>query len=547
MNVQEFETLLAAKEGDAVEFKEAKERYSFDELTDYCLALANEGGGKVILGVTDRRPRKVVGTRAFPQPEHTLRGLLGRIPLRIDFTELNHPNGRVLIFHVPSRPLGIPLERGGKYLMRLGDSLVSMSPEKLREIFAESGKDFSSGICDGLRLEDLDPPAINDFRQRWTTKSEHSYDKLSAPDLLKAAEASTDSGVTYAGLILFGTQEAVRRFLPQAEIIFEYRSSEAAGPASFRKDYQQGFFAVHQDIWERINLRNDAQHYQDGLFVLDIPTFDERTVREAVLNAVAHRDYQMAGSIFIRQYQRSLVVENPGGLPLGVTPENIIDRQAPRNRLIMDILLKCGLVEKSGQGVDLMFGRSIQQGKPIPDFVGTDRYHVKLTLYGQVQDERFLRFLERVSKEKQAVFGTQDLLALDLIHREQAVPETLRARLHHLVEQGIVERFGRGKGTRHILSRRFYAMTERKGVYTRKRGLDRATNRELLLKHIKENVAEGSRLQDLLQVLPGLNKTQVQNLLREMQQEGAAHCVGKTRSALWYPGSIRANNPIKYK
>ena len=213
----------------------------------------------------------------------------------------------------------------------------------------------------------------------------------------------------------------------------------------------------------------------------------------------------------------------------------------------MDMLLKCGLVEKSGQGVDLMFERSIKQGKSIPNFVGTDRQHVKLTLYGQVQDEQFLRFLERIGKEKQLAFGTQDLLALDLVHREQPVPEALQARLHHLVEQGIVERFGRGKGTRHILSRRFYAMTERRGVYTRKRGLDRATNKELLLKHIKENVTEGSRLHDLLQVLPGLNKTQVQNLLREMQQEGAAHCVGKTRSALWYPGPVRSNDPIKSK
>jgi ATP-dependent DNA helicase RecG len=536
MNVQELEALLTAKEG-LVEFKEAKERFSFDELTDYCVALANEGGGKIILGVSDKRPRKIVGTRAFEQPEQTLRGLLDRIPLRIDFSEVNHPHGRVLIFDIPSRPVGIPLERGGKYLMRRGDSLVPMSPEKLREIFAESGTDFSAGICPGLRLEDLDSTAINDFLKRWTAKSGHSYDNLSHEAVLKAAEAITDSGITYAGLILFGAQEAVRKYLPQAEIIFEYRSSEAAGPAAFREEYRQGFFAVHQDIWEKINLRNDAQHYQDGLFVLDIATFDERTVREAVLNAVAHRDYQMAGSIFIRQYQRRLVVENPGGLPLGVTPENIIDRQAPRNRLIMDILLKCGLVEKSGQGVDLMFDRSIRQGKHIPDFVGTDRYHVKLALYGQVQDERFLRFLERVGKETQLAFGTQDLLALDLIHREQAVPEALQARLHRLVEQGIVERFGQGKGTRHILSRRFYVMTERKGVYTRKRGLDRATNKELLLKHIKENVTEGSRLRDLLQVLPGQTRFQVQKLLREMQAAGSVYCVGSTRSALWYPGS----------
>ncbi|HVA65551.1 MAG TPA: ATP-binding protein [Elusimicrobiota bacterium] len=536
MNPQELDALLTAKEGDAVEFKEAKARFDFDELTDYCVAIANEGGGKVVLGVTDKRPRKVVGTQAFPQPERTLRGLLDRIPLRLDFFEVKHPEGRVLVFEVPSRPLGIPLERGGKYWMRRGDSLVPMSPEKLWDIFAESGKDFSSGICPGLTLDGLDPAAIDDFRKRWTAKTGRSYDKLSTAELLKAAEVLAEGGVTYAGLILFGKPQAVRLHLPQAEIIFEYRSSEAAGSASYRKDYRQGFFAVHQDIWNTVNLRNDAQHYQDGLFVLDIATFDERTVREAVLNAVAHRDYQMGGSIFLRQYQRRLLIENPGGLPLGVTPENIIDRQAPRNRLIMDVLLKCGLVEKSGQGVDLMFERSIQQGKSIPDFTGTDRYLVKLTLYGQVQDERFLRFLERVGKEKQLSFGTQDLLALDLVHREQAVPETLQARLHHLLEQGVVERFGRGKGTRHILSRRFYAMAGKKGVYTRKRGLDRATNKELLLKHIKENAAEGSRLRDLLQVLPGHTRPQVQSLLRELVSEGSAHCIGKTNAALWYPG-----------
>jgi ATP-dependent DNA helicase RecG len=186
-----------------------------------------------------------------------------------------------------------------------------------------------------------------------------------------------------------------------------------------------------------------------------------------------------------------------------------------------------------------MFERSIQQGKPIPDFIGTDRHHVRLTLYGQVQDERFLRFLEGVGKEKQLSFGTQDLLVLDLVHRERPVPKALQARLQRLIEQGVVERFGRGKGTRHILSRRFYAMAQKKGVYTRKRGLDRATNKELLLKHIKENTEEGSRLRDLLQVLPGLTRPQVQTLLREMFEEGSVRCIGKTNAARWYPAGMK--------
>ncbi|MFH1029200.1 MAG: transcriptional regulator, partial [Pseudomonadota bacterium] len=133
----------------------------------------------------------------------------------------------------------------------------------------------------------------------------------------------------------------------------------------------------------------------------------------------------------------------------------------------------------------------------------------------------------------------QDLLTLDCIHRELPISPALEQRLPPLVEAGVLERLGRGRGSRLILSRRFYAMTGKKGIYTRKRGLDRATNKELLLKHIKENAGEGSRLRDLLQVLPGLTRPQVQSLLRELQKDGSAHCIGRTNAALWYPGATK--------
>jgi len=106
-----------------------------------------------------------------------------------------------------------------------------------------------------------------------------------------------------------------------------------------------------------------------------------------------------------------------------------------------------------------------------------------------------------------------------------------------LVEKGVVERFGRGRGVKYILSRRYYKMVDEKGAYTRKKGLDRETNKALLLKHIKENRDSGSRLKELMQVLPALSMPQLQTLLRELKSEGNIHAVGRTRSALWYPGS----------
>lgn len=531
-----LQALLNAKEGENLEFKEAKHSFDSETLAKYACALANEGGGEIVLGVTDKRPRKVVGSAAFSQPERTRSGLCQQLPLRIDFTEITAAKGRVLVFHIPSRPVGTPIKYKKIYWMRDGDSLVAMSEDRLRSIFAEAGHDFSADICPAARIEDLDEQAVEGFRRRWINKSgNQGLANITRQQLLADIEATLDGQVTYAALILFGNRQALGRYLGQSEVIFEYRSSEASGPAQQRKEFRLGFFSFYEELWQTINLRNDLQHFQDGLFVLDIPTFSERSVREAILNAVSHRDYQLGGSVFIRQYPRKLVIESPGGFPVGISIDNILDRQSPRNRRIADILTKCGLVERSGQGMNLMFEQSIQESKPVPVFTGTDRYQVVLTLSGQVQESAFLRFLEKIGKERLQLFNTQDFLLLDLIHREQPVPENLRPRLKTLVERGVVESIGRGRGVRFILARKYYSMVGKKGVYTRKKGLDREPNKELLVKHIKEDKSNGSRLQDLLQVLPSCTKGQIQALLKELKAEGRIHKVGTTRAALWFP------------
>ena len=546
LTIEQLEEMLASKEGEHCEFKEAKNKYDFEKLVKYCAALANEEGGNIILGVTDKRPRCVVGTQAFKQPERTRAGLTERLHLNIDFSIVNHPDGRVLIFHVPPHPIGNPVKYKGIYWARQGDSLIAMSENRLREIFAEIGHDFSAEICTAAAMSDLDPTAIEDFRRRWIAKSGNSaLATLSHEQLLSDAEALVDSRLTYAALILFGTRKALGRHLAQAEVVFEYRSSNASGPAQQREEFRWGFFSFYDKLWNLINLRNDKQHFQSGLFVWDISTFSERVVREAVLNAVSHRDYQLGGSVFVRQYPRRLVLESPGGFPLGITEHNILDRQSPRNRRIADIFAKCGLVERSGQGMNLMFELSIQESKPTPDFAGTDQYQVVLNLNGEVQDPHFLQFLEKVGRETLDLFNTADFLLLDYIHRENKVPDYLQNRLQWLVEKGIVERFGRGRGVKYILSRRYYRMVDEKGAYTRKKGLDRETNKVLLLKHIKENKDSGSRLKELMQVLPALTMSQVQKLVTELKKEGKIFKTGTTKAARWYPKDSDIIAPLK--
>ena len=348
-----IDELLAAQEGEQVQFKEAKRRFDFEEAAKICCALANGGGGRLVLGITDKRPRQVVGSDAFLQPERTRKGLLEKLDVMVDFQELYDSEKRVLVFEVDKRPLGLPVQVNGVAWWYDGDSLTPMPETVRRRIYEETGADFSAMICEAATMGDLDETAIEAFRQRWIEKSGNKrLQTLTQEQLLRDAAAIAENGITYAALVLFGKAEALRRLLPQAEIVFEYRSSEASGPAAQREEFRVGFFACYDRLWELVNLRNDKQHYQEGFFVLDIPTFNERVVREAVLNAVSHRNYQMSGSVFIRQYSDRLVVESPGGLPLGVTVENIIDRQAPRNRRIAELFALCGLVERSGDEPD---------------------------------------------------------------------------------------------------------------------------------------------------------------------------------------------------
>ena len=294
---------MNAMEGENLEFKEARQSYQFDKLLKYCAAVANEGGGKLILGVSDQRPRRIIGTRAFTHPERTRAGLIEKLRLRVDVDVLRPSEERVLVFTVPPRPVGVPIQADGIYWTRRGDSLVPMAEEQLRDIFNEIGHDFSADFCQGATLDDLNLEAVEDFRKRWIEKSGNtSLERLDWKQLLHDAEAVVDGNITYAALVLFGTRHALGRHLAQAEVVFEYRSSEVSGPAQQRKEYREAFFSFYEGLWNIINLRNDLQHYQDGLFIWDIPTFEERSVREAILNAVSHRDYRLGGSVFVRQY-----------------------------------------------------------------------------------------------------------------------------------------------------------------------------------------------------------------------------------------------------
>lgn len=151
----------ARSEHQRLEFKEAKTQFDSRRLHEYCVALANEGGGYLLFGVADKPPREVVGTQALPDTVAAAEKLFQSLGFRVDIEEVAHPRGRVLVFHIPSRPRGTAYHLDGKYLMRAGEGLVPMSEDQLRRIFAEGEPDWleehsSTGLDAQAVIELLD-------------------------------------------------------------------------------------------------------------------------------------------------------------------------------------------------------------------------------------------------------------------------------------------------------------------------------------------------------------------------------------------------------
>ena len=148
MTADEISRLITTpREHERLEFKEAKNQFDAEKLIKYCVAIANEGGGKLLLGVTDKLPRQVVGTQAFGNLGDIKKRIVEALRIRVEIEEVSHPNGRVLVFEIPSRPTGTALAFEGAYLMRAGESLMPMTDDLLRRIFDEGRPNFVTRIA----------------------------------------------------------------------------------------------------------------------------------------------------------------------------------------------------------------------------------------------------------------------------------------------------------------------------------------------------------------------------------------------------------------
>jgi ATP-dependent DNA helicase RecG len=178
--------------------------------------------------------------------------------------------------------------------------------------------------------------------------------------------------------------------------------------------YEPLFLGIDK-IWALINGKNGSIPVQSGAYIFTVPAFNEAVIREAVLNAITHRDYSIGSDVVIKQYPKKIIINNPGGFPKGVNLDNLVTvSSTPRSRLMAEVLEKTGLVERSGQGVDKIFSLTLSEGKPEPDYRDSDLYQVTLILQSIVTDKAFHIYISQLQngRNESNKLGVEEIIAL---------------------------------------------------------------------------------------------------------------------------------------
>lgn len=375
--------LAGALEDEHLEFKEAKQQYDITKLMKYCVALANELGGYLVLGVTDKPPRKVVGSNAFLNAGDIKARILNVLHFRVDIQELSHPDGRVLVFQIPSRPIGQPLHYEGAYLMRAGEELVPMSPDQLRRIFAEGKPDFlardasTATDADGV-VALLDIQTFFDLLKLPLPATRDSIlARLISEKLIRA-----DTGqykITNLGALLLAKD--MRQFESLQRKTVRMVKYQGKNKLQTERDLigQKGYAVGFEGLISYINSQLPMNEVIGQALREEVRMFPELAIRELVANALVHQDFEESGgSVMVEIYVDRIEITNPGQ-PL-IPTERFVDEYKSRNERLADLMRRMGICEEKGSGIDKVVFSTEYYQLPAPEF-RTTPVHTTVALF----------------------------------------------------------------------------------------------------------------------------------------------------------------------
>jgi ATP-dependent DNA helicase RecG len=375
--------ILAPREIEGLEFKAARTQFDGDRLMDYCVGIGNDGGGKLILGVTNNLPREIVGTTAVNDTQEMQKKILDKLHFEVKIEELLHTKGRVVVCHIPSRPLGRPFHHDGRYWMRSGEELRAMSPDRLAEICSEGKPDW---LMESGKSE-LTPPQVvtllntpiyfERLGQPYPASLRRVIERLESDKII-----GTDSKgyfITKLGAVLFARRlsdfDGLSRKAPRV-IVFEGTDKLKESGEDFPGN--RGYVVGFERLIDFINDRVPSNDVIGRAFRTEVKMFPEEAIRELVANALIHQDFNETGtSVTIEIYSNRIEVSNPG-TPI-IPPDRFADEVQSRNETLAGLARRLGMCEEQGLGIDRVIRSTEVYQLPAPDFrLGERHFNVVL-------------------------------------------------------------------------------------------------------------------------------------------------------------------------
>lgn len=539
-----LEQLIATWESEVVEFKQASNDYSTDDIGKYFSALANEANlrgadaGWLVFGVSNKS-RSAVGTDYRPQVERLQQLKMQiaenaepRISFR-DIHELQHDGHRVLLFEIPAAPRGIPIAWKGHYYARAGESLTSLGLDKQDEIRRQTlAQDWTAQVVASATLDDLDEAAVRKAQESFAKKYANRItleEVMGWPlaTFLDRARLTQNGQITRATLLLLGKAESAYRLSPHpAQLTWSLE-----GPERAYEHFGLPFLLNTTQLYQRIRNIQLRILPQDELLPVEVPKYDQKIVLEALHNCIAHQDYSRNGRVVVTEQPDRLIFANEGSFFDGQPDEYIEGTKIPRryrNPFLAQAMAELNMIDTMGYGIRDMYAGQARRYFPMPDYDLNEPGAVKLTLYGGVVDIAYSRLLIQ-----KTTLPLADVLALDRVQKKLPIPDEAAARLR---KAGLIE----GRKPNYFVSAVVASATASKADYIRTRAQDDEFYAKLVTDYLEKfgqadraeiNKLLLDKLSDALDA--GQKEKKIANLLTKLRRAERITNAGSRSHPIW--------------
>ena len=538
MTTEEFKKILDKGETDTVEFKSWVKARSQKEIislaVDELIAFANHKGGTVYFGVEDQ-PIEVTGCSRDYDSQRIIEGIYDKTRPSL-FTEIYdfEYEGKLVIAISVKADGKTYTTTDGRCLKRLGRNSKPLYPDELSNVYSSNqNPDFSGRIINESMLDDVNKLEVYSLKEKLKVRDSRStLPDLEDNDFLRDLQLTKYDGnverLTVAGLLFVGKEKSIQRLLPQAEVIYLHYSADNLEEYDARLDMKLPLINVIDKLTERIRAYSKIENIQVGLFRLEVEDFPEKVFQEALLNALSHRDYQSNAAVYVKQYPDRIVIENPGGFLDGITENNIITHPSvPRNKLIAETLQNLKYVQRTGQGVDIIFKEMISMGKPYPKYKSFNDA-VSLTIFSAIDHTEFIKFITEVQEKNSRIMPLAEMMILrDLMDNrkeplsmlagtiQKSLDETKRS-CNELINDGLIEIVGK----EYMLTAKVYEALKSDVEYTRDKTIQYIKAKNMILEYLQSNKSNSRITSAKIQEMCGFTKQQARGVIDKMRGEG---------------------------